>query len=175
MDERKAEVGQLIRASLDELGLEWSQTSDTVYSVRLPGTRKLFTDCALEVGGHTMSMRAFVARRPDENHEVVYNWLLQRNMKLIGLSFAQDSLGDIYLVGRIPLADLGEGSIDRLLAVLATTADESFNPILQMGFASSIKNEWEWRLARGESTKNLEAFEHLAPKRPAGDGETSAE
>lgn len=166
MDERKADVGQIIRRTLDELELEWSQTSDTVYSVRLPGTHKLFTDCALEVGGHTMSVRAFVARRPDENHAAVYHWLLQRNMKLIGISFAQDTLGDIYLVGRIPLEDVGESSVDRLLAVLATTADESFNPILELGFASSIRKEWEWRLARGESTKNLEAFERLSPQRP---------
>ena len=38
-------------------------------------------------------------------------------------------------------------------------ADESFNAILELGFASSIRKEWEWRDSlRGESTRNLEAF-----------------
>jgi len=39
-----------------------------------------------------------------------------------------------------------------------TYADESFNTILELGFATSIRREWEWRRARGESTRNLEAF-----------------
>ena len=41
---------------------------------------------------------------------------------------------------------------------MLTYADESFNTILELGFASSIRKEWEWRRLRGESTANLEAF-----------------
>ena len=37
-------------------------------------------------------------------------------------------------------------------------ADGSFNTILELGFASSIRKEWEWRVSRGEPTRNLEAF-----------------
>jgi hypothetical protein len=42
--------------------------------------------------------------------------------------------------------------------VVLSYADESFNTILELGFATSIRKEWEWRLANGESTANLEAF-----------------
>ena len=48
--------------------------------------------------------------------------------------------------------------IDRLLGSVLTYADESFNTILELGFSSSIRKEWEWRTSRGESTRNLEAF-----------------
>ena len=48
--------------------------------------------------------------------------------------------------------------LDRLLGSVLANADESFNAILELGFASSIRKEWEWRKLRGESTKNLEAF-----------------
>ena len=41
---------------------------------------------------------------------------------------------------------------------MLANADESFNAILELGFASSIRKEWEWRISRGESTRNLEAF-----------------
>jgi hypothetical protein len=30
-----------------------------------------------------------------------------------------------------------------------------------LGFASSIKREWDWRVSRGESLANLKPFEHL--------------
>jgi len=50
------------------------------------------------------------------------------------------------------------------LGVVATTADDSFNVILELGFAESIRREWVWRRSRGESTANLEAFHHLDPE-----------
>jgi hypothetical protein len=48
--------------------------------------------------------------------------------------------------------------LDRILGSVLSNADESFNAILELGFASSIRREWEWRISRGESTRNLEAF-----------------
>jgi hypothetical protein len=32
---------------------------------------------------------------------------------------------------------------------------------LEIGFAGSIKREWDWRVSRGESLANLQAFKHL--------------
>ena len=81
------------------------------------------------------------------------------------MSFAIDALGDIYLSGRLPLTSVTPDEIDRLLGAVLEYADSSFNTILELGFGSSITREWEWRLSRGESTANLEAFRHLAPPR----------
>ena len=103
-------------------------------------------------------MHAFVCRRPDENHERVYEWLLQRNLKLYAVSFAIDRLGDIYLDARLPLSSVTPEELDRLLGSVLTYADESFNTILELGFGSAIRKEWEWRTSRGESTRNLDAF-----------------
>ena len=41
---------------------------------------------------------------------------------------------------------------------MLSAADESFNTILELGFATAIRKEWEWRKLRGEPTHNLEAF-----------------
>lgn len=150
-------------AALGEVDLTWQQRTDWLFSVQLPGTAKLFTDCAIEVGQHTLSLRAFVVRNPDENHQAVYRWLLERNLKLAGVSFSVDAVGDIFLIARLALASVNEQEVDRLLGVIAATADASFNPLLGLGFASSIVKEWQWRLARGESTHNLSAFEYLRP------------
>ena len=159
----REEAIRAVRTALAGLELPWSERSPGLFSVSLPGTRKLVTECALQVGQHGLEIRAFVARRPDENHAGVYRWLLERNLKLYAVGFAVDALGDIYLTGRVGLDRVDEAEIDRILGVVAQTADDSFNVILELGFAESIRREWVWRRSRGESTANLEAFRHLDP------------
>jgi Putative bacterial sensory transduction regulator len=152
-----------IRAELSELDLDWTESAPGLFSVSLPGTRKLITECALQVGKHGMNVRAFIARKPDENDAGVYRWLLERNLKLHGICFALDALGDIYLTGGVPVGLVTRGEVDRLLGAVAEAADDSFNVILELGFAESIRQEWAWRRSRGESTANLAAFTHLDP------------
>ncbi len=157
-----------LRAYLQASELEHSETAAGGFSFALPGERKLQTPVRLDVGVHALGVHAFVCRRPDEEHERVYRWLLERNLKTFGAAFALDHLGDVYLDGRLPLGVLdaapgadGPGDLpelDRLLGAVLSTADESFNVILELGFASSIRKEWDWRRLRGESTANLEAF-----------------
>ena len=156
--EQQARATEVIRAVLADGDLEWEQTSDGVFDVVLPGQRKLKTPVRLEVGPHALSVHAFVCRKPDENFEAVYRWLLERNLKMFGVAFALDALGDIFLDSRLPLSVVTPAEVDRLLGSVLTYADESFNQILELGFASSIRKEWEWRTSRGESTANLEAF-----------------
>jgi hypothetical protein len=156
-------AAQVVRDALGGLELTWTEKQPGLFSVSLPGTRKLSTECALEVGTYGLGVRAFVARRPDENSEGVYRWLLERNLKLYGIAFCLDTLGDIYLAGRIALASVTAEEVDRLLGSVAETSDSSFNTILELGFAESIRREWVWRRSRGESTANLAAFTHLDP------------
>jgi len=151
----------VIERTLADAGLEWESPADGTYVVTLPGTRKLSTTCSLVVGRHSLSVNAFVVRRPDENHAGVHRWLLERNTRLYGVSYAIDKLGDIYLVGRLPLAAVTPEEIDRLLGVVLEQADGSFNTLLEMGFAEAIRKEYAWRISRGESTRNLAAFTHL--------------
>lgn len=157
------DVEQILRDALGAVELEFDEFPGPVFEVVLPGTRKQKTTCRLEIGRHALSIHAFVARHPDENHEAVYRWLLERNLRLYGVAFAVDHAGDIYLDGRLPLHAVTPEEIDRILGSVLSYADDSFNSILELGFASAIKKEWQWRESRGESTKNLEAFRHLRP------------
>lgn len=152
-----------IAAALAEADLEWEEPTPGTFVVTLPGAAKLRTTAVLVVGEHALTVNAFVARRPDENHEGVYRWLLERNRRLYAVAFAIDRLGDIYLVGRVPLTAITADEVDRILGSVLEYADTSFNTILELGFASSIRREWAWRISRGESTANLAAFAHLAP------------
>ena len=104
-----------------------------MFTVELPGEKKLSTPCRLDVGEHAFGVHAFVCRQPDENHERVYRWLLERNLRMFGVSFAVDAAGDIYLDGRLPLVAVTPDEVDRLLGSVLTYADESFNTILELG------------------------------------------
>ena len=152
------EAAERLRAYLVANDLDYDEPRPGQFSFALPGEKKLQTPVRLDVGRHALAVHAFVCRRPDENHERVYEWLLQRNLRLYAVAFAVDRLGDIYLDARLPLSVVSEDELDRLLGAVLATADDSFNTLLELGFASSIRKEWEWRKLRGESTKNLEAF-----------------
>ncbi|MFE2346935.1 type III secretion system chaperone family protein [Kitasatospora cineracea] len=167
----------LLRAALDQAGVAWEPAATDPYTVvaALPGTRKLSTACALRVGDHTLSVNAFVIRRPDENHAEFHRWLLERNTRMFGVAYAVDLLGDVYLAGRLPLEAVTPDAVDRLLGSVLENADEPFNTLLELGFATAIRREWEWRTKRGESTRNLAAFAHLASEAaPAADGTAPA-
>ncbi|WP_409430394.1 YbjN domain-containing protein [Mycobacterium sp. SMC-16] len=132
--------------------------------VALPGERRLTTNTLLSVGEHGVRLEAFVCRKPDENFEGVYKYLLRRNRRLYGMAYTLDNIGDIYLVGRMALHAVTPDEIDRLMGQVIEAVDFDFNTLLELGFRSSIEKEWKWRLARGESLKNLKAFEHLRPE-----------
>ncbi|MCW2781670.1 MAG: YbjN protein [Marmoricola sp.] len=161
MTDRDA-IAEVIRTALAEAGHDFVE-GDGTFDVVLPGERKLQTPVRLEVGPHALGVHAFVCRKPDENFEGVYRWLLERNLRMFGVAFGLDSAGDIFLDSRLPLSVVTPDEIDRLLGAVLTYADESFNTILELGFAASIRKEWEWRLSRGESTRNLDAFQSLRP------------
>ncbi len=161
-----ARASAVVRETLAASGLAWEELGEGRFTVDLPGERRLRTTCRLEVGAQSLAVHAFVARHPDENHERVYRWLLERNLRLYGVAFAVDHAGDIHLDGRLSLAAVTPEEVDRLLGAVLTYADESFNTILELGFATSIRREWEWRVARGESTRNLEAFRGWLEQEP---------
>ena len=158
----EAIVEQWLAAS----GLVHDRIDASTVVVELPGTHKLKTTVSLAIGPHAMTINAFVARRPEENEAAVHRWLLERNRRMYGVAFSIDHLGDIYLTGRVPLTSVNAEELDRLLGCVLEYADGSFNTILELGFASAIRREWEWRTSRGESTENLAAFAHLATDQP---------
>ncbi len=155
-------VQDTIESTLGELELEWQRVDDATFAVALPGEKRLKTACLLTVGAHALQIEAFVLRAPEENREQVYSWLLQRNTRMYGVSWSIDSTGDVYLTGRVPLGAVTADELDRLFGAVLEYSDGSFNLLLQMGFGSSIKREWAWRVKNGEPLHNLQAFKHFA-------------
>jgi hypothetical protein len=169
----EARAQRIIEAALAEHGLAYTRHEGahgglSGLIVELPGERKLTTNTLLSVGEHSVRVEAFVCRKPDENFEGVYRFLLKRNRRLYGMAYTLDNIGDIYLIGRVALESVTPAEIDRLLGQVLEAVDNDFNTLLELGFATSIRKEWAWRVARGESLKNLRAFRHLVDDDDAG-------
>jgi Putative bacterial sensory transduction regulator len=156
------DLADVVRDALIDRELEFEEEQPGAFLVKLPGTHKLATMTWLVVGDHSLHIEAFFIRKPDENHEAFYRWLLERNAKMYAVAFAVDHLGDVYLTARLPLVAVTTEEIDRILGSVLTYADEWFDTALELGFRSSIEKEWDWRVKRGESLRNLEAFAKFA-------------
>jgi hypothetical protein len=156
-----AAVEERVAAALAELEADHHRRGAGQFLVTLPGTNRLQTHCWLLVREHSLFVQAFVCRQPDEDHDAVYRFLLQRNARLYGVHYALDRVGDIHLIGRLALHAITTAELDRVLGQVLEAADGDFNTLLELGFASSIRREHAWRQERGESLANLKAFEHL--------------
>src|SRR5438876_5139187 len=158
----EASAGDAVQAALDALGLSYERPEPAAFLVRLEGQHKLATMTWLIAGQHSLQVEAFFCRQPDENHAVFYRFLLERNARMYGVHFALDRTGDVYLTGRLPLSSVSPADIDRLLGCVLSYSDENFDAALELGFGSAIRREWAWRVKRGESLANLQAFARFA-------------
>ncbi|MGO2035723.1 MAG: YbjN domain-containing protein [Brevibacterium sp.] len=149
-----------VRSWAEENGVDVDSVEESEIVVTLPGEKKLKTNVAISVFARTAHLQAFVIRHPDENAAEFNRWLLLKNLRPGPVTFAIDSLGDVYLRASIPRERLLE-QLDVLLGAMLATADSAFNELLLIGFLTGMKKEWAWRISRGESTRNLAAFEDV--------------
>ncbi|MBO0852529.1 MAG: YbjN domain-containing protein [Nocardia sp.] len=154
-------TARLIEDTVREREIEYTREGAETFVVVLPGERKLKTTIMLTVSKYGVRFECFVCRKPDENFEGVYKYLLRRNRRLYAVAYTLDNVGDIYLVGRIAEHAVTADELDRIFGQILEAVDGDFNILLELGFAESIRREWNWRVSRGESLKNLRAFEHL--------------
>ena len=152
--------------ALTSLGVEFEAEGEGSYLVALRGEHKLATMAWLTAGTHSLHVEAFFCRQPDENHAEFYRFLLQRGSRMYGVHFTLDPAGDVYLVGRLPLAAISPAEIDRLMGCVLSYCDENFDRALMLGFASSIRKEYAWRVKRGESLANLRPFARITGTAP---------
>ncbi len=139
-----ADPGARLGEILSGLGVSFSSPQPGAFLARLEGQHKLVTMTWLIADTHSLQM--------------FYRFLLERGSRMFGIHFALDPVGDVYLVGRLPLATITPGDIDRLLGCVLSYSDDNFDHALMIGFASSIRREYAWRVKRGESLANLSAF-----------------
>jgi hypothetical protein len=130
-------------AAQEELAAE--RVGDNGWLTVLAGERKRTVPVYLELGDHNLAVESFFMSAPDERHDEVYRYLLQRNLRSYTLRFALYDTGDVVIVGVIPRHALTAQELDRTLGQLLTLADETYWPAIRLGFESYIDREQAWR------------------------------
>ena len=166
-DGAAADPSAALADALTSLGLEFESPQPGACLVALRGEHKLATMTWLIAGDHSLHVEAFFCRKPDENHAAFYRFLLERGGRMYGVHFTLDPAGDVYLVGRLPLVSISTEEIDRVLGCVLSYSDDNFDQALMLGFASSIRREYAWRVKRGESLANLRPFARITGVAPA--------
>jgi hypothetical protein len=138
-----------ITAYLADRDVHNQRVSDTDWAIQLKGEKKLSITVLFALRERTLQIESFFIRRAHENHADLYRLLLRMNTRLYGVRFALDDLGDVYLVGRIPVEAVTEEELDRVLGAILQTSDELFMPAIEIGFASYLERDMAWRAAQG--------------------------
>ncbi len=127
-----------IEEFLDSHDIDFEKNSDSTYLLTLPGEKKLQTHCALVLGDQSMSINAFVIRKPDENSAAVHEWLLKKNASMYCVAFAVNELGDIYLVGRLPFSAVTEQELDRVIGAVLQYSQTLHSHMMQITLISHM-------------------------------------
>src|SRR5699024_10472095 len=150
-----------ISALLDEADVDYVESGGNLVVV-LPGERRLKTNCLFIPQEGMFRVEAFVCREHKETKEEVYRLQLQANRRTYGVHYTLDGNNAIYLDRQFGEFTTAE-DIQQILGQVLERADGDFNRILERGFESSIRHEWDWRLYSGETTFNLGDFKRLRP------------
>src|SRR5690606_35928333 len=137
--QEQVDAAEAIETALEEAELEYERPRSDAYLVTLPGERKLKTLVWLNIGEHSLLLKSFFCRRPDENEGEFYRYLMRRSSDMYGMAFTADDVGDVYITGRLPLAGITPEEVDRLLGCVLSYSDDNFNPALERGFATAIR------------------------------------
>jgi hypothetical protein len=109
--------------------------------VRMRGEEKEFTTIWLVLGQRTLQYETYVMPAPEENAEELFDHLLRRNDKLVGVHFSIGAEDAVFLRGEMPLTMLTEPELDRIIGTLYATVERCFGPAIRIGFRSRLTGE----------------------------------
>lgn len=111
-------------------------TGVTRWFVRMRGEAKEFTTVWLTLGQRTLRYETYVMPAPEERAEELYEQVLRRNDRLVGVHFSIGAEDALFLRGELPLVALSEPELDRILGTMFATVEQLFPILIRIGFAS---------------------------------------
>jgi hypothetical protein len=109
--------------------------------VRMRGEEKEFTTVWLTLGQRTLRYETYVMPAPEENERELYENLLRRNERLVGVHFSIGGEDAVFLRGELPTPVVAKDDIDRILGTMYATVEQTFQPLLHIGYASRFNDD----------------------------------
>jgi hypothetical protein len=107
--------------------------------VRMRGEERTNTTVWLTLRQRTLHYETYFMPAPEEQVELVYEYLLRANVRLFGMRFAIGAEDAVYLVGQMPLSAVDEEELDRIVGSTYAYGEQYFRPAMRLGFASRFK------------------------------------
>lgn len=107
--------------------------------MRMRGESKAAVTVWLTLRQRSLRAETQVMPAPEENVEACYEYLLRRNAELVGMTFALGPEDGVYLVDRVPVTELDEDRLDRILGSAWEYTEQSFATAMSIGYASRYR------------------------------------
>jgi hypothetical protein len=104
--------------------------------VRMRGDEKEYTTVWLTLGQRMFRYETYVMPAPAENEAALFENLLRRNERLVGVHFSIGAEDAVFLRGELPTPVVDKDHVDRILGTVYATVEQTFRPLLRIGFAS---------------------------------------
>ena len=145
--------------ALTELGAPFERVEAGAYVVHLHGRRRPSTLVWLVAGEQAVSVEAFVLHVIDTEPARLHRHLLNRNLRLRGVHFGIDDVGDVFLTGSLPFGAVDVEGVDRLLGEVLQLLEDEQEALVALLYGD--------RLARDDALA-AKVLADGAGRRPAG-------
>lgn len=132
---------------LRQAGEEWvahvergdGDGAEARWFIRVLGEEKSVFTVWFMLRQRSLFVETYVLPAPEENAAQVYEYLLRRNLRIFGMSFAIGSEDAIYLTGEIHNHHVCDEELDRLLGTAYLLTEQCFRPAMRLAFASRFQ------------------------------------
>jgi len=118
------------------VALERDESGERRWFLRVHGVEKDVFSIWWTLRQRTLHYETYVLPSPVEHRDEVFEFVLRRNNKIYGASFAIGDEDALYLVGQIPVAQLDDDELDRILGTLWEWTERTFRPAMRTGFGA---------------------------------------
>ena len=148
--------------ALSAVGAAFERVEAGAYAVLLSGRKRASTIVWLIAGQQALTVEAFVLHVIEPEPAALarlHRHLLARNLRLRGVHFAVDDVGDLFLCGSLPLPAVDEQGVDRVLGEVLQLLEDEQEALLGLLYGD--------RLARDPALA-AKVLADGAGRRPAG-------
>lgn len=129
-------IGELDQEHEHIVAVDRSDDGSIRWFVRMRGEEKDFTTVWLTLGQRTLRYETYVMPAPEENERELYENLLRRNDRLVGVHFSIGGEDAVFLRGELLTGSVAKDDIDRILGTVYATVEQTFKPLMRIGYAS---------------------------------------
>lgn len=120
-----------------ESDVVWAGEHDGRWGIRMAQQTRDFTTIWFDVGDITIGFEAYLLPPPPHNQQAVLEHCLKRNHRSWPAYIAADERGELYIRGRVPVANITADDIETAVGAVYQIVELSFKPLLQLGYVKS--------------------------------------